>query len=300
MPLRIFDRFDQVIIYGAKGWMGRSSVDHFLHYPGLAEKDALLLVGSKTEIANFSGNEIAVYSAEDARAKIKKNVLFLNSAYLRREKFLKMGLDEYLDQNNRITEFGLFLISSGVVKTYINLSSGVASQGNLNNIDVIADPYARSKIIHEHEIMEECGAASTQLINCRIYSISGKYINEFNNLALSSFIHQSRSYEKNIYVKSPSTLRTFIDSVDLAEVLLNLALKENNLLIDSGGELVTLAELAKTVSKLEIGSRVQLSEDYEKSADYFGKYEEFNEIAQSLDIELKSLREQVIDTTKAF
>jgi len=299
-PLKLRDRFDQILIYGAKGWMGRSTVDHFLKYHSTVKEESLLLVGSQTEIADFCGTKISVYSPEDAKATIKENILFLNSAYLRREKLLQMDVEEYWSKNNQITEYGLSLIKSGVVKTFVNFSSGVANQGSLSNFDAIADPYARSKIIHEHEIMKECEAASTQIINCRIYSMSGKYINEFNNLALSSFIKQSRSHEKNIYVKSPLTLRTYVDSVDLANVLLNLALKESDYFIDSGGELVTLAELANTVSQIETGARVELSDTYEKSANYFGKYREFNEIAQGLDIELKSLREQVIETTTAF
>ena len=297
---RLLKEFDQVVVYGAKGWIGRSAVDIlFAEEPDLKENQ-ILLIGSKTEMSHIANLPLNIYSAIEGSKLMRNRVLFLNAAYLRREKLTGMGLVDYEKTNNEIIRFGIELIKSGRIKTFINLSSGVASQGSIENLEQILDPYAKSKILGEALFADACNSVLTQLVNCRIYSMSGKYVNEFSNLALTNFIAQANSDSKVIKVKSPSTLRTYVDSVDLVKVLLELSLKGENCKIDSGGELIALENLALSVSELTNVSKIEIPISFEKSPDYFGNYLEFNKLAKDLGVELKDIHEQTIETMKAF
>ena len=300
LTARLLATYDQIIIYGAKGWVGRSAADLLFSTKHDLSKHQILLIGSKTESANIANLPMDIYSSEESLIHIDGNVLFLNSAYLRREKISEISTFAYEQANTKITRFGLDLIRSNRVKTFVNLSSGAASFGTIENLELVSDPYAKCKIQDESLIDSFCTKTKTQLINCRIYSMSGKYINEFNNLALTSFIDQAIREPHRVKVKSPSTLRTYIDSVDLVNVLFHLSLTGKNYRIDSGGSQITLGQLAEIVSDTIKGSKVEIPKDFEKSSDYCGDFLRFNELAGTSGIELKDIKKQVTETLNAF
>ena len=297
---RLLENYDQVVIYGAKGWVGRSAVELLTEAARHLRDHHILLIGSKTESARNAKLPVDVYSAVDANQYLDQNILFLNSAYLRREKLAQMKAEEYEKKNEEIIEFAQDQIKSGKIKTFINLSSGVASQGSLENLHLVTDLYAKAKIRDEDLLSKACELMKVQFINCRIYAMTGRFVNEFEHLALTSFIGQAIKDPHSIKVKSPTTLRTYIDSGDLVEVLFSLALSGKNYQIDSGGELTSLGDLANLVSEAAKGSKVEKPENFEKSADYFGNYLEFNELADKSGVKLKNLNEQVTETFKAF
>lgn len=297
---RLFDNFDQIVIYGAKGWFGRSAVSAVMQENPVILENQILLIGSKSESGQSADLPWNVYSSADALKLIRSNSLFLNSAYLRREKLNLMSEKEYEAKNQEILEFGISLIKAGKVKTFLNLSSGVASQGSMKALDKVKDSYARGKIRDEALLISLCESTKTELVNCRIYSMSGKFINEFENLALSSFINQASDKAKEIIVKSPSTKRTYVDSIDLARVLLEMACKGGSVFLDSGGTLTTFGEIATGLASLIPGVNAILPSEFEKSPDYYGDYERFNQLASECGVKLLDLDQQIMETRKAF
>ncbi len=292
--------YDQIVIYGAKGWVGRSAVELLFNGNPYLIENQILLIGSKTQSAHEAHLPVKVYSTSDAYGLLGKKIFFLNAAFLRREKLTGMTVLQYEKANENITQFGVNLINSGRVKTFVNLSSGVANQGKIEDIEDVTDPYAKAKIISESLYETACNSINSQLINCRIYSMSGKYINEFNNLALTSFLAQGMKEKHLIKVSSPSTLRSYVDSIDLVNVLFRLALQGSDFNLDSGGELISLGDLAEVVCSVDENARVVYPEVFEKSPDYFGDYKIFNEFAKSLGVPLKNIKEQVLETSKAL
>ena len=300
LEARILKKFDQIVVYGAKGWFGRSAVrvltgdnpDLFLHQ--------MLLVGSKTEPAQVAGLPFDVYSSVDAMPLVKDKILFVNAAYLRREKLTQIQVADYENRNQQIFDFGTNLVNSNKIKTFINLSSGVASQGSFGDIDSISDPYARCKIRDEHVLNILCSEKKVDLVNCRIYSLTGLFINEFENLAISSFFNQAHSPTREIVVNSPSTKRSYVDSQDLARVLFELSLQGKSFSLDSGGTITTLCDLALEIAKSIPGATVHVPSQYEESSDYVGDVDYFNHIAKDCGVELLNLSQQIAETKKAF
>jgi hypothetical protein len=288
----VLNEFDQIIVYGANGWLGRSALS-VLHriYGG-----HILAIGSKDSEIIIDLERHHVFKAENSFSKIKDNSLFLNFAFLRREKIKEIGIESFMDQNHEISKFASETIKSGSIKTFINLSSGVAgyvehSQSN--------EPYAKLKFDYENIFGTITAESNVNFLNSRIYSISGRFINEFNHLAISNFIQQAK-IKKSIYVKSPETLRNYVCAEDYVSVLLGLSNLNGYLSIDSGGTVVNFMDLAKTISEKFSNCDVLLDDEQVASPDYLGDSDRFNKIANDLKIPLKSIEDQVSQTLLAF
>jgi nucleoside-diphosphate-sugar epimerase len=183
--------------------------------------------------------------------------------------------------------------------SFINLSSGAARDMDVESNLKTADEYSRMKKTLEVEFSELARKHKTPIVNCRIYSLSGRHLNEFKNLALSSFIKQAQSSNR-IEVKSPNTRRTYLDATNLAGILFNIACKGDEANFDSGGTLVTMSELARNVANVLGKNNIEVICGNDQSPDYFGDYESFNELATELGIEMFDVQDQVLRTLEAF
>jgi len=297
---RLLSVYDQIVIYGAKGWIGRSAVSVVFSKKAHRIQRQILLVGSKTEQLINSGELTQIYSADDAKSFVSKNCIFLNAAYLRREKLDLYSPDEYMRKNREIIGFGENLLRQKKIKTFINLSSGAANQ----NIDSVKNEgnniYAKCKLDDEVLIQNASDSASAALINCRIYSISGRFLNEFENLAFSLFIKQALTKPNTIIVESPNTYRSYLDAIDLIKVLFELSLTSNSYMIDSGGFLIKLGQLADIIVTMIPAVSVTKLDYGNKSAHYYGDFEVFNNFAAKFGIKLLDIEGQITETLKAF
>lgn len=293
------DSPSQYVIYGANGWMGRSAVDFLSSIePEIADKQ-LILIGSKPRELVINGRTFKILDPTSGFSTIEENSVFLNSAFLRREALLTVPGEEYVRKNREISAFAMRVLKEKKLFSFINLSSGAARTMDVVSNLKTTDEYAAMKKGLEVEFSELARKHKTPIVNCRIYSLSGRYLNEFENLALSSFIKQAQR-SNQIEVKSPSTKRTYIDATNLAAILFNFACKGNSANFDSGGSLVTMSELARNVANA-LGKRdcEILCGDYQ-SPDYFGDYESFNELAKELGVEMVSIYDQILRTLEAF
>ena len=289
--------FDQVVIYGAKGWLGRSAIDAFLSSNG--DPKQLLLVGSKSENGNDANVPCSIYSATDASELVATNALFINAAYLRREKSYEIAPEAYLSRISEIREFPIEILKKRQVKSFINLSSGAAKEAEEIVTRTSIDIYSASKFETELLLRRETERACTPLQNCRIFNVSGKYLNEFEYLALGTFIHQAEQNEKTIVVNSPQSLRTYIDSQDLMSVLIQLSMLKESCDLDSGGFLISMQELANEIARQLVGVQVKTKKLPDLASTYHGDFQRFNDIAKLQGVELKSISEQIEETLRA-
>ena len=293
------DQTEQVVIYGANGWMGRSAIDFISSLKPTIVKEKILLIGSKSGYLDVNGTKFDIEEPSIGLASIREKAIFLNAAFLRREFLQQMTSEEYLHKNNEIVALAKTVIKEKKLLSFINLSSGVARDFDDENQSNSTDEYARLKKRLEIEYFEHCAQNQTALVNCRIFSLTGRHLNEFDNLALSSFIKQAKT-KNQIEVKSPSTKRTYVDATDLAGTLLSVAASGQDASFDSGGELVTMGQLAEKV-QAELGndvSKITLGDG--KSPDYFGNFEKFNSIANAIAKDLLGIEDQIANTLNAF
>jgi nucleoside-diphosphate-sugar epimerase len=183
--------------------------------------------------------------------------------------------------------------------SFVNLSSGAAALVDHNSNESPVDAYSILKRRSEIDFEQEAEKVGTNFINCRIYSVSGCYINDFENLALSAFITQALK-DDHMRVNSPHSMRTYIDGVDLMIVILNLAMQGKSLNFDSGGTLISILDLAETVKKVVGQVDMNISVGFDAENSYYGDYEGFNRIAASTYHDLLSIEDQIANTIKAF
>lgn len=297
---RLLSHYEQIVIYGAKGWIGRSAISLVSDQKTDWTKKHILLIGSRSEFFINSGEYLQIYSAQEAQKYLSKNCIFLNAAYLRSEKLNFYSQNQFIQINKEIIDFGVKILKLNRVKTFINLSSGIASQAldltKNNQLSI----YAKCKIDDEIRIKDASDSVSSLLINCRIFTLSGRYLNEFENLALSSFLKQAMTKPKIIMVQSQNTYRTYLDSINLVRVLFELSLTNSSYTIDSGGFLIKLGQLADKIATIIPDVSVNKSGALNKSNDYYGDFEKFNELAAKLGTKLLDIEDQINETLRAF
>ena len=280
--------------------MGRSAVDFLSKIaPNEVLSHKLLLIGSKQSQLVINGLKFDIVEPPSALTQIEDTAIFFNAAFLRSEFLQRMPSDDYMKQNREISDFAKRALQEKGLKSLINLSSGAARSLDFNKNSEIIDPYSILKKSLEEEYSEYCSESGAAFVNCRIYSLTGKHLNEFENLALSSFIKQAQA-GKQIHVMSPFAKRTYIDSIDLAGILLRMANKSKNETFDSGGTLVTFLDLAKTIADILGRSNIEIVLGDDNSQDYFGDYNAFNCLASEMSFTLKGLEGQILETLKAF
>lgn len=295
----LLDGCDQVVIYGANGWMGRSALDFLSSISLSATKRKVLLIGSRSSSLEINKEIFEINDPAEGLKKIEKNAIFYNAAFIRREFLQKMTPKEYLHKNEEIAKLPINALRGKKLFSFINLSSGVARNLDLDSGINPIDDYARLKKDLELEYADLGSKNDTAIINCRIFSLSGSYLNEFENLAISSFIKQAKEHNR-MTVLSPNTKRTYIDATNLAETLLTVGSKGKDSSFDSGGALVTMRELAESIKVALNKDKCELTLGNEESPDYFGDYEEFNAMASNVGQNLYGIGDQILRTLKAF
>ena len=101
----IFGSVNQVVIYGANGWMGRSAVDFLSkNVPNKVLSHKLLLIGSKKSQLVINGLKFDIVEPTFSLNQIEDSAIFFNAAFLRREFLQKMPSDDYI-KKNQITSF---------------------------------------------------------------------------------------------------------------------------------------------------------------------------------------------------
>jgi hypothetical protein len=298
-PSLFLGQCDQVVIYGAGGWMGHSALDFITALAPEEAREKVLLIGSKHSEIKSNKITFEVFDQLEGYSAIRENAIFFNSAFLRREFLQKMTSAEYVRKNEEIASLARRAINQKKLHSFINLSSGAARDLDQGNNAGLKDEYSNLKKSLEVGYKQFCGESNTTIVNCRIFSLSGRYLNEFENLALSSFIRQVIE-DNRVQVKSPLTKRTYVDAVNLAGILLSASSLREDLSFDSGGTLVTMYELAQIVVAAFGASSCEVFEGIEVSPDYFGEYEEFNALASDLGLNLIGIHEQVLETLHAF
>ena len=293
------DRPSQFVIYGANGWMGRSAVEFLSLIDTEIAEERLLLIGSRSSELVINGCSFKILDPAAGFSCIEQNSVFLNSAFLRREALLTVPREEYVRKNREVSAFAMRTLEEKKLFSFINLSSGAA-----RNIDVVSnlktvDEYSRMKKALEVEFSELARKNTTSFVNCRIYSLSGRHLNEFENLALSSFIRQAQD-NNQIDVKSPNTMRTYIDATNLAEILFRIACEGDDANFDSGGTLISMFELARNVANALENKDIEVILGDDQSPDYFGDYESFNKLATELGLEIYGIQNQILRTLEAF
>jgi nucleoside-diphosphate-sugar epimerase len=285
---------DRVLVTGASGWLGRTALDLLapLGLPTLA-------LASRPRIIRVADCEIECRVWDEHEVAAFAPTVVLDCAFLTRDRVADMPLDEYLSANRALTDRLVYATQLPSVRLALTVSSGAAVHPHDALDGPIEDnPYGYLKREAEHRLAQaaaECGAVPVVV---RAWSISGAHVQKPQRYALGSMIRDADSGAIRITARRP-VFRRFV----LAEELLALGIAEGGVgpaTIDSGGELVEMAELATRIATVvrpdAVISRDEV--DLRDPDQYHSEGQDWERRCQRWDLASASLNRQIEITAR--
>ena len=290
---------DKVLIFGSTGWLGQT-MHRLLDSSGVPT----LLVGSRgREVPTPYGSQF-VRALNWAEIADFEPTIVCDFAFLTREHLDTMPLEVYEARNRALIEVGLRALSLETVSTGLAASSGAALRpSQALTLRYGYDPYSVLKQETENRYLESAENLGKQLCVVRPYSVSGNLVTKPRGFAISDFIFQALS-TKTIKIESHRPIhRRYCDLDDLLACAITAARESPSpRILDSGGDLVDLEQLARiVVSEIDESVRVTCSTDYTLEPDaYYSDNTSWNEICRSSEFSPLSLNDQVSKMIDSF
>jgi len=233
---------DRVLVTGASGWLGRTALDLLapLGLPTLA-------VASRARMIRVGDCDIECRVWADREVAAFAPTVVVDCAFLTRDRVADMPLGDYVAANRTLTERLVYATQLAGVRLALTISSGAAVYPH-DALDrrVEHNPYGYLKREAEHRLAQAAAESGAVPVVARAWSISGAHVQKPQGYALGSMILAAASGAIRITARHP-VFRRYV----LAEELLALGIAEGSVgpaTIDSGGELVEMAELAARIA----------------------------------------------------
>lgn len=233
---------DRVLVTGASGWLGRTALDLLapLGLPTLA-------LASRARSIQVAGREVECRAWDDQEVAVFAPTVVLDCAFLTRGRVAEMPLNEYVATNRTLTERLVYATRLASVRLALTVSSGAAVHPHdAFDAPIEDNPYGYLKREAEYRLAEAAAKSGAVPVVARAWSISGAHVQEPQGYALGSMIRDADAGAIRIMAHRP-VFRRYV----LAEELLAVGIAEGGVgpaTIDSGGELVEMAELAARIA----------------------------------------------------
>lgn len=242
---RCLDQSDRVLVLGASGWFGRTA-------------SALLGTGPRpTMFVASTAKDISVGGAlihcerwdEEAVRRFSPTVV-IDCAFLTRDLAATMSLDSYVATNEQLTDNMLAAARLGSVGRVVTVSSGAAVYpSDALSAPMEDNPYGWLKRQAEERLRLLASETGTNAVVARAWSVSGAFVQKPLNYALSDMVTQALAGQIHIRATVP-VYRRYVSVEDLLAVSLANATSPGLAVIDSGGPLLEMGELAQAVARV--------------------------------------------------
>ena len=288
---RTMSNYSRILVLGPTGWFGRTALA--LSFPSNA---AFHLVGSRRGDLRVREKTLTVHEWSDREVERFSPDLVLDFAYLTRNWISELGLSEYRARNEVLADRLVRAATLGSVKTVLTISSGAAVQSEL-------DPYGAGKKKIELALRDALRSSTTKLGILRAWSVSGGFVREPDQYALSSFVRQGLN-SKIIRVSADRMVfRRYCAVEELLAVGMHLAHRHSHSLLDSGGEKLEMFEIAQKVAEQIPGANVILehpARDSQEPDDYSSDNESWVRGLREAHLNPISLEEQIANVIHAL
>ena len=293
---------DKILITGASGWLGKAAI-YMLHNELNLEKEDFLLFSSTDKQINVRGNIFNSYGLLDSKLDSFRNFKIggiIHLAFLTREKVNKVGHENYVSTNRRITEKIEEIIDFFEPKWVTTVSSGAA---NFNSEDIKKNPYGFLKMKEEEKIFQLSQKYDLNYSIGRLWGAMGYDMPINRNYAISDFICQA-IIDKRIRVTADKLVfRRFVADTEFIETCLKSAISGYNDVFDSGGEKIEVRDLASNVANIFGLNDVNSSTPKEDPDNYYPVNEQYADLRARLKLPkpegLNTLIERTIEGHKS-
>jgi len=237
---------DRVLVLGATGWFGTVTVDIALE----AGAKVLAISGSARPY-EIEHRVIQTHDwSEDLISEFNPTVV-VDAAFLTREKLTPGKEAEYFDSNRSLMAKAYSCYQLPSLRAFIGFSSGAA-------ITEPDKPYGGLKLEYEKSLKSLAEKHSVNTVVARAWSVSGPFVTKTNGFAFSDFVDQALRTRTIRIQSSGLVYRRYCSVQDFIALCLAVSHKTPFAIIDSGGPLVELGELAQTVlSHLNLPHKIE-------------------------------------------
>lgn len=280
------------VITGASGWLGRT----FVALANSAGHE-LMLVGSRSRSISIDNQEFVVeeYAINDIE-QFNPTVL-IDFAFVTREHLEEMSDEEYKKVNYQLIDKALEIFALPTVRYGLFTSSGAAVYPEDALLGLFSEnPYGYLKRKTEELVLQESARLNKKSIVIRPWSLSGTMVMKDYEFAFSSFIRQS--FGNLIEVKSPIPVyRRYVSAEDFLALSVAKLFSQSNSaeIFDSGGELVSLVDLAHKIADLQTNkvSVVSRQSNPEASNNYYSDNRQWIQECEAFGFVPENLSEQI-------
>lgn len=289
----------RIVVTGAGGWIGRAALDLLIELFGEAFDERVTCFGtSARDIVLRSGRLVAQRPLAELGSLPPRPTTCLHLAFLTRERAEEMDGAAYRAANMALREQVIAALDSIGVDRLFVASSGAAYQAaDLAAPDALR-LYGEMKLADETGFADWAERTGARAVICRIFTLSGPYINKVEHYALGSFICQAMSAGRITVNARVPVMRSYVAIRELLAVVFGALLdaKQPVTRFDSGGELVEIGALAS-----RIGDAMRVPVDRPPLRDepgslYFGDIAWYNKLRDKLDIPPVPLDQQIAET----
>ena len=239
------DEDGRVLVFGASGWFGRTAV-------ALLEgvRCPTLFIASAAKEIVVGGAAVRCEAWDEGAIRAFAPTVVLDFAFLTRDVVATMPLSDYVAANEALTAKLLVAASLPTVRRVLTISSGAAvypDDALLHPMD--ANPYGWLKRRAEDALAELAESRSLSTVVARAWSVSGAFVQKPASYALSDMIMQATRGAIHIRATRP-LYRRYVCVEDLLAVALASATAPGARVIDSGGPLLEMGELAAAVASI--------------------------------------------------
>jgi nucleoside-diphosphate-sugar epimerase len=252
----------RILVLGARGWIGRCLLA-MLH-AALGEQQFAMRVrcfGSARGRVNLGGGRSVRQAPLPTLARLRAAPsMAFHLAFLTKDKVAGMPEADYVEINRRLSaDVARGIVAAGVDRLFL-ASSGAA--GFANDSTAAADLRLYGQLKREDEQRFADWAITEperRLLSCRIFALSGPYINKPSTYALGSFIRAGLKGGPVVVTAPFPVVRSYVAVTDVLAAALAELLAANGppvIEIDTGGTAMELGEVGAAVAR-HLGVAVQ-------------------------------------------
>lgn len=289
-------------INGSTGWLGQATLGAIKNLDSSnSAADCQFLASSSKIFETIDFGLVSSHSLSDDIDKLEPTQCFIQLAFKTRDHIAKLGIDRYEKINNQIINESIQAIKKTNPSHVVMVSSGVVSQWLSDSESYMYDSYIKMKLIEEDEIAKICNSLDINLVNLRLWGASGRHMTEPLKYAIGDLIHQNLTAEY-VEIKSEHPVyRRYADASQQMELCIRQALSGENLILESGGVVLEIQELAEKIIESS-GSKKSIKRLSNKNKDadrYYSVSKKMEHIANSLNLDLIGIESQILLTSQA-
>ncbi len=228
---------DRILILGAGGWFGSTMLDLCHQF----DSSAILAIGARNRIHRVRDRVWQIHEFSRDLVENFSPTVVANFAYVTPQAAGIMKSSEIREINGCLTEAYLWSSQLEQVRLSLTVSSGAASSE-------ASSEYGSGKL-REELMVSKLSSAERSVVILRAYSVSGPFVRQPMSFALSNFVLQARTGRISVEASRP-TFRRYVSCRDLLRVGMAVAVNREFTMIESGGQLVELGELAELVLRV--------------------------------------------------